>query len=52
MLGVAVGWQVYAITRDPLDLGLIGLAQFLPFLALVLQSPRMSVRYRLKSKLI
>ena len=36
MLGVAVGWQVYAITRDPLDLGLIGLAQFLPFLTLVL----------------
>ena len=36
MLAVAVGWQVYDITRDPLDLGLIGLAQFLPFLALVL----------------
>lgn len=36
MLGVAVGWQVYAITGDPLDLGLIGLAQFLPFLALVM----------------
>lgn len=36
MLGVAVGWQVYAITRDPLDLGLIGLAQFLPFMLLVL----------------
>lgn len=31
MLGVAVGWQVYSITRDPLDLGLVGLAQFLPF---------------------
>ena len=24
MLGVAVGWQVYSITRDPLDLGLLG----------------------------
>ena len=36
MLGVAVGWQVYAITGDPLDLGLIGLAQFLPFLMLVM----------------
>ena len=36
MLGVAVGWQVYAITGDPLDLGLIGLAQFLPFLLLVM----------------
>lgn len=36
MQGVAVGWQVYAITGDPLDLGLIGLAQFLPFFVLVL----------------
>ncbi len=36
MLTVAVGWQVYAITRDPLALGLTGLAQFLPFVTLVL----------------
>ena len=28
---VAVGWQIYDITRDPLDLGLIGLSQFMPF---------------------
>ena len=28
MQSVAVGWQVYDITRKPLDLGLIGLAQF------------------------
>ena len=27
MQSVAIGWQVYAMTRDPLDLGLIGLAQ-------------------------
>lgn len=33
---VAVGWQVYDITRDPLDLGLIGLSQFLPFVLLIL----------------
>lgn len=36
MQSVAVGWQVYAITGDTLDLGLIGLAQFMPFIALVL----------------
>ena len=30
---VVVGWQVYAITRDPLSLGLIGLAEALPFIA-------------------
>jgi len=27
---VAIGWQVYDLTRDPLDLGLVGLAEFLP----------------------
>src|ERR1700761_471118 len=36
MLDVAVGWQVYQLTRNPLDLGLIGLAQFTPFVLLVL----------------
>jgi MFS family permease len=44
MLGVALGWQVYSITRDPLDLGLIGLAQFLPFLALVLPGGQVADR--------
>ena len=34
MQTVAVGWQIYDITRDPLDLGLIGLSQFLPFVVL------------------
>lgn len=33
---VAVGWQVYDITRSAWDLGLIGLSQFLPALMLVL----------------
>ncbi len=36
MQGVAVGWQVYALTKSPLALGLIGLAQFLPMLLLTL----------------
>src|SRR6266699_1440015 len=36
MQSVAVGWQVYEITRRPLDLGLIGLAQFLPVVFLFL----------------
>ncbi len=30
MQSVAVGWQVYDITKRPLDLGYVGLAQFLP----------------------
>lgn len=33
---VAVGWQVYDISRNPLHLGLVGLSQFLPALLLVL----------------
>jgi len=36
MQTVAVGWQIYSITKDPLDLGLIGLSQFVPFVLLVL----------------
>jgi len=35
MQAVAVGWQVYALTGNPLDLGLIGLALFLPSLLLL-----------------
>jgi MFS family permease len=31
-----LGWQVYALTGDPLALGLVGLAEALPFLALTL----------------
>jgi len=36
MQSVAVGWQVYEITKRPLDLGLTGLAQFLPGVCLFL----------------
>ena len=36
MVIIAVGWQVYHITGSVLDLGFIGLSQFLPFLCLSL----------------
>lgn len=36
MQTVAVGWQMYELTGDPLDLGLVGLFQFLPTLVLSL----------------
>jgi MFS family permease len=36
MQAVAVGWHVYALTHDPLALGLVGLSEFLPFVLLVL----------------
>jgi MFS family permease len=34
MLVVAIGWQLYVLTGSALDLGLIGLAQFVPMLVL------------------
>ncbi len=36
MQGVAVGWQIYDITRRPMDLGYVGLAQFVPAILLAL----------------
>ncbi len=45
MQTVAVGWQIYAITRDPLDLGLIGLSQFLPFIVLILPAGQVADHY-------
>lgn len=33
---VVVGWQVYALTKNPLSLGLVGLAEALPYIACAL----------------
>jgi MFS family permease len=44
MQSVAIGWQVYATTGNPLDLGLIGLAQFLPFIILILPAGQVADR--------
>src|SRR5215813_12459169 len=46
MQSVAVGWQVYEITKRPLDLGYVGLAQFLPGIVLFLVSGHVADRYR------
>jgi len=45
MQSVAVGWQVYELTKRPLDLGLVGLAQFLPGIVLFLVSGHAADRY-------
>jgi MFS family permease len=42
---VAVGAQVYSLTHNPLDLGLVGLSQFLPFLLCVLPAGQLADRY-------
>ncbi|MDP9108545.1 MAG: MFS transporter [Pseudomonadota bacterium] len=45
MQSVAIGWQVYAMTGKVFDLGLIGLAQFAPFLILILYAGHVADRY-------
>ena len=46
MQAVAVGWQVYEITKRPLDLGYVGLAQFLPGILLFPVSGHASDRFQ------
>jgi MFS family permease len=45
MQHVAIGWHVYALTGNLFDLGLIGLAQFAPFLLLILPAGHVADRY-------
>src|SRR4051794_5952054 len=45
MLIVGVGWQLYELTSDPFDLGLIGLIQFIPAILLVLVIGQAADRY-------
>ena len=45
MQSVAVGWQVYEITKRPLDLGLTGLVQFLPGVLLFLVTGHVADRF-------
>jgi MFS family permease len=45
MLLVAVGYQVYQHTHNPLDLGLLGLAEFLPYVVLVLPAGEIADRF-------
>src|ERR1019366_10710497 len=52
MQSVAVGWQVYEITKRPLDLGLVGLAQFLPGIILFLASGHAADRFDRRNLLI
>ena len=45
MVAVAVGWQVYAVRERPFDLGLVGLAEFVPLLVLALPAGHLSDRF-------
>ncbi len=44
MTAVAIGWQVYAIRHNPFDLGLIGLAEFVPLPLLALPAGQLADR--------
>jgi MFS family permease len=45
MLGVAVGWELYLLTGSALDLGLVGLVQFVPMAVLTLVVGQVADRY-------
>src|SRR3989339_424998 len=45
MQGLVVGWQMYELTHDPLALGLIGLAEALPFITVALYSGHVADKY-------
>jgi MFS family permease len=45
MLAVAAGWQLYEMTNNPLDLGIIGLVQFVPLVALAIPVGQIADRY-------
>jgi hypothetical protein len=42
MMVVAIGWQVYSIRHRPLDLGLVGLAEFIPLPLLALPAGQLA----------
>ena len=45
IMAVVVAWQVYDLTRDPMSLAYVGLAQFLPMLFLLLPAGDLIDRY-------
>jgi MFS family permease len=49
MVAVAVGWQVYAIRHSAFDLGLIGLAEFVPLPLLALPAGHLADRFSRRS---
>ena len=48
MQAVLVGWQVYSITKDPFSLGLVGLAEAIPFLSSALFAGNIADKYNRK----
>jgi MFS family permease len=49
MQSLIVGWQMYELTHDPLALGLIGLAEAIPFISIALYAGHVADRYNRKT---
>lgn len=45
MLSVAIGWNIYQLTGNVLDLGLVGLVQFIPRVIFMLHTGHVADRY-------
>src|SRR5258708_489170 len=52
MVSVAVGWELYERTHDPLALGLVGLMQILPVIFLSLLAGHVADRFKRKNVLL
>jgi len=52
MQSIIVGWQMYELTKDPLALGLIGLAEALPNIAVALFAGHAADKYNRKTIII
>ena len=52
MQSIIVGWQVYEITHDPLSLGLIGLAEAVPFISVALYAGHIADRFNRKKVIL
>src|SRR6476469_3548784 len=44
-----VAWQVYSLTKDPLSLGIVGLAEALPFIGAALYAGHVADRHNRKT---
>jgi MFS family permease len=52
IINLTIGWQIYVITKDPLALGFIGLAQFAPVLFLTLPAGVSADKYNRKNTVV
>lgn len=48
IMGTCVGWQVYELTKDPLSLGMIGLAEAIPYIMIALYGGHIADRFNRK----